>query len=106
MTAQVRAVAFADPTARALYAALYAAFRARRGLLLLHYQHQVRLDEVPWIATLMARAGALRSDRLPPGFCHPIGCQPVSDPALRGRVGQYARRYRGETECPKAAPAP
>jgi hypothetical protein len=57
VTAQVRAVAFADPTARALYTALYAAFRARRGLLLLHYQHQVRLEEVPWIATLVARAG-------------------------------------------------
>lgn len=63
VTAQVAAQAFAEPTARALYVALYAAFRSRRGLLLVGYQHQVRISEVPWISTLTARAAALAASR-------------------------------------------
>jgi hypothetical protein len=35
-----------------LYASIYAAFRRRRSLLLLDLQHQVRIEELPWIAAL------------------------------------------------------
>lgn len=52
VTAQVRAQSIDDDAARKLYAALYAAFRRRRGLLLLNYQHQVRFHELPWVAAM------------------------------------------------------
>jgi hypothetical protein len=32
--------------------AIYAAFRRRRSLLLLNLEHQVRIDELPWVAAL------------------------------------------------------
>ena len=35
-----------------LYGQAYAAFRRRRSLLLLNLEHQVRFDELPWIAAL------------------------------------------------------
>lgn len=54
VTSQLRAQGIADPHARRLYAALYTAFRRRRGLLLLGYQHQVRFEELPWVAALDA----------------------------------------------------
>lgn len=54
ITAVVRAESLPDPAARAIYAAIYAAFRRRRGLLLVDYQHQVRIDELPWIRALEA----------------------------------------------------
>jgi hypothetical protein len=53
VTAQVRAHTLDDPSRR-LYTALYTAFRRRRGLLLLNYQHQVRFQELPWVAALEA----------------------------------------------------
>ena len=52
LTGQLRAAEFADPALGRLYAALYRAFRARRSLLLLHLQSQVRLEELPWVAAL------------------------------------------------------
>lgn len=52
VTAQVRAQTIEDPHARRLYAALYTAFRRRRGLLLINYQHQVRFHELPWVEAL------------------------------------------------------
>lgn len=52
MTADIRAVGFSDPVLRRLYAAVYAAFRRRRSLLLLNLEHQVRLEELPWVAVL------------------------------------------------------
>jgi hypothetical protein len=52
MTSQVRALGVSDPTLRRVYAATYAAFRARRSLLLLELASQVKLDELPWIAAL------------------------------------------------------
>lgn len=54
VTSQLRAEALEDADARRLYVALYTAFRRRRGLLLLNYQHQVRFDELPWVAPLEA----------------------------------------------------
>jgi hypothetical protein len=58
ISAHVRAMGFAEPAIVRLYAATDAAFRRRRSLLLLDYQHQVRLEELPWVAALEA----LRAD--------------------------------------------
>ncbi|QJX00713.1 hypothetical protein [Frigoriglobus tundricola] len=49
ITAQVRATGLETPELRRLYAAVYAAFRRRRSLLLLNLQSQVKLDELPWV---------------------------------------------------------
>ncbi|MBA3460140.1 MAG: hypothetical protein H0T46_09285 [Deltaproteobacteria bacterium] len=54
VTGHLRAQTIEDPAARRLYAALYRAFRRRRGLLLLWLQQQVRLHELPWAAALEA----------------------------------------------------
>lgn len=54
LTGTVRAQAFDDHDARRLYAAIYGAFRRRRGLLLYNYQHQVAVHELPWVAALEA----------------------------------------------------
>jgi hypothetical protein len=61
VTSQVRAQTIDDADARHLYAALYTAFRRRRGLLLLNYQHQVRFQELPWVAAL-EKARATNAD--------------------------------------------
>jgi hypothetical protein len=52
ITAQVLAVGLDDPQLQALYGQAYAAFRRRRSLLLLNLEHQVRFEELPWIAAL------------------------------------------------------
>lgn len=52
LTAHVRAQGLADEPARRLYAAMYRAFRRRRGLLLLDYASQVRFHELPWVAAM------------------------------------------------------
>jgi hypothetical protein len=52
MTAGLAAASFADPRIGELYAQCYAAFRRRRSLLLLDLEHQVRFEELPWIAAL------------------------------------------------------
>lgn len=52
ISAHVRAMGFADPQLARLYAAIDAAFRRRRSLLLLNYESQVRLEELPWVAAL------------------------------------------------------
>jgi len=52
LTARTFAAAFPDPDLSALMAALYQAFRARRSLLLLDLQHQVRISELPWVTAL------------------------------------------------------
>jgi len=52
LTARTFAAAFTDPDLSTLMAALYQAFRARRSLLLLNLQHQVRINELPWVAAL------------------------------------------------------
>ncbi|RSS80017.1 hypothetical protein [Streptomyces sp. WAC06614] len=41
-----------DPALRTLSAATYRAFRNRRSLLLLDLQHQVRVEELPWVRAL------------------------------------------------------
>jgi hypothetical protein len=52
ITAQVLAAGFHDPQLRALHGHAYAAFRRRRSLLLLNLEHQVRFEELPWIAAI------------------------------------------------------
>jgi hypothetical protein len=54
ITAQVRAAGVTDPELRRLYAAVYAAFRRRRSLLLLNLQSQVKLEELPWVRAINA----------------------------------------------------
>lgn len=60
LTAQVAVGDVDDPAARRLFGAVYAAFRRRRSLLLLHLASQVKLDELPWVA-------ALKTSRRPRG---------------------------------------
>lgn len=52
LTARLIAADFEDRPLAALYEQAYAAFRRRRGLLLLDLEHQVRLGELPWIRAL------------------------------------------------------
>jgi hypothetical protein len=52
LTGVSRATRFDDVRARSLYASLYRTFRARRSLLLLGLQHQVRFEELPWVLAL------------------------------------------------------
>ncbi|WP_254896689.1 hypothetical protein [Amycolatopsis sp. Hca4] len=52
LTAQLMAANLEDERLAVLYAQTYAAFRRRRGLLLLDLEHQVRLEELPWIRAL------------------------------------------------------
>ena len=52
LTAHVRAQALPDEPGRRLYAAMYRAFRRRRGLLLVDYAHQIRFHELPWVAAM------------------------------------------------------
>jgi hypothetical protein len=52
VTSQLYAANLDDPDLAALYAQTYAAFRRRRSLLLLNLEHQVRIDELPWVAAL------------------------------------------------------
>ncbi|ATY13412.1 hypothetical protein CU254_25485 [Amycolatopsis sp. AA4] len=49
ITAQLLAANFADEQLATLYAQTYAAFRRRRGLLLLDLEQQVRIEELPWV---------------------------------------------------------
>lgn len=63
LTARTFAAAFRDPHLSALMAALYQAFRARRSVLLLNLQHQVRISELPWVAALAdVRTGTARDE--------------------------------------------
>lgn len=60
ITASLLAASIADPALSALYSQTYAAFRRRRGLLLLNLESQVRFEELPWVAAvepLRARGG-------------------------------------------------
>lgn len=54
ITSHVAAGAFDDPVLRDLYARVYTAFRRRRSLLLLNLEHQVQIDELPWVRAVEA----------------------------------------------------
>ncbi len=52
LTSQIAAAGIEDPGCRDLFARTYAAFRRRRSLLLLNLEHQVQLEELPWVGAL------------------------------------------------------
>jgi len=52
LTSQIAAAGIEDVICRGLFARTYAAFRRRRSLLLLNLEHQVQLEELPWVAAL------------------------------------------------------
>jgi hypothetical protein len=54
LVAHARAGAIECPDLRRLYGAIYAAFRRRRSLLLVHLQSQVKLEELPWVRAVTA----------------------------------------------------
>jgi hypothetical protein len=69
LTAHVRAQGLDDESGRRLYAAIYRAFRRRRGLLLVDYASQVRFHELPWVAAMENarsndKAQAVRASRV------------------------------------------
>jgi len=51
-TSQLRAASLEDSDLRALYAAVYQAFRRRRSLLLLDLRKQVGIENLPWVAAM------------------------------------------------------
>ncbi len=52
ISAQVAAAGIDDRELQALYTPIYQAFRRRRSLLLLNLEHQVQIEELPWVAAL------------------------------------------------------
>lgn len=52
ITSQIAAAGIADDVLRTLFGRIYAAFRSRRSLLLVNLEHQVQLEELPWVAAL------------------------------------------------------
>jgi hypothetical protein len=52
MSSDVRSAGFVDAALRSVYAATYRAFRNRRSVLLLNLQHQVQIEELPWVAAI------------------------------------------------------
>ena len=52
LTAQHVSASIDDAVIGGLYARTYTAFRRRRSLLLLNLEHQVRFEELPWVAAL------------------------------------------------------
>jgi hypothetical protein len=52
ITSHIHARSLEDAALRGLFAAIQAAFRKRRSLLLLHLQHQVRAEELPWVSEI------------------------------------------------------
>ncbi len=54
ITAQIAAAGIEDAALRTLFERIYGAFRSRRSLLLVNLEHQVRLDELPWVQALAA----------------------------------------------------
>jgi hypothetical protein len=56
------AAAYADDALRALMAANYEAFRRRRSLLLLNLEHQVTIDELPWVQAVAGHRAAGEGD--------------------------------------------
>ncbi len=54
VTSRLVSADLGDPVAAGVQARTYAAFRRRRSLLLLDLAHQVRFEELPWVAALRA----------------------------------------------------
>ncbi|MBB5787526.1 hypothetical protein [Jiangella mangrovi] len=58
VTSQLLAANIDDAALRQLYTQAYAAFRRRRGLLLLNLEHQVGFDELPWVRAVAPQRAA------------------------------------------------
>ncbi|MFI6944060.1 hypothetical protein ACIBI4_32805 [Streptomyces sp. NPDC050418] len=58
LVAAASAQAYPEGALRSLADANYRAFRTRRSLLLLNLQHQVRIDELPWVRALLPHRSA------------------------------------------------
>ncbi|GAB3853553.1 hypothetical protein [Dactylosporangium cerinum] len=58
LAAASTAAAYRDPALQQLMTATYRAFRNRRSLLLLNLEHQVRLEELPWVRAVQAHRHA------------------------------------------------
>ncbi|MCP4216187.1 MAG: hypothetical protein GY765_16185 [bacterium] len=54
LTSRLHAGGISDPSLRRLYADIYSAFRRRRSLLLLNLESQIKIEELPWVATIDA----------------------------------------------------
>ncbi|GCD97892.1 hypothetical protein [Embleya hyalina] len=54
LVAATTALAYHDPALRTLMTAGYGAFAERRSLLLLNLEHQVRMEELPWVRAVSA----------------------------------------------------
>lgn len=52
LSGEIAALGFDAPELRTLYSAIYRSFRQRRSLLLLNLEHQIRLEELPWVAAI------------------------------------------------------
>ncbi|WP_433604955.1 hypothetical protein [Prescottella agglutinans] len=52
LTSRVLSADITEPDVAELFEQLYTAFRRRRSLLLVDLQHQVRFEELPWVAAL------------------------------------------------------
>ncbi|WP_145172329.1 hypothetical protein [Gimesia aquarii] len=61
ITSDLRAAGITDPQLQQLYASIYRAFRRRRSLLLLNLEHQVQIEELPWVSVV----DQFRHDNLP-----------------------------------------
>lgn len=58
ITSQALALDIEDPRLAQVFGQTYAAFRRRRSLLLLNLEHQVRIEELPWVEAISTfRAG-------------------------------------------------
>ncbi|MCX5174764.1 hypothetical protein [Streptomyces virginiae] len=77
LVATVTADQYADEPLRNLMAGTYCAFRNRRSLLLLNLQHQVRIEELPWLRAVSGHRHAA------------AGAQEQAEEALR-RLGELA----------------
>ena len=63
ITANIRAMGIADPSLRSLYSQIYQAFSKRRSLLLLNYESQTRIEELPFVAAIEKYRSAKQSAR-------------------------------------------
>ena len=77
LTSRLMADGISDPVLAGLYEQAYAAFRRRRGLLLLNLEHQVRFAELPWVAALEpCRSPRRRAAPPPAGRWSGPSCSP------------------------------
>ena len=63
VTSNIRASGIENPELRALYATIYQAFRRRRSLLLLNYENQVQIEELPWVEQIELQRNQLLTDK-------------------------------------------